>query len=119
MGRSLFCRKKKIRFVSWNQPFTEVGSEVVTDNVISEEDLAKTIDALDYAAARRGLYLTVHALNRAREVLRWESAGDREKALSANRGVENESNEQDTVLSMSISPPLTTGTEPSGADKLL
>jgi hypothetical protein len=36
---------------------------------------------LEYAAARRGLFLTVHALNKAKEVLNWELLGDRETAL--------------------------------------
>jgi hypothetical protein len=37
---------------------------------------------LKYAAARRGFYLTVHALKKAEEVLKWESAGERDKALA-------------------------------------
>ncbi len=53
-----------------------------------EDDLAKTIAALEYAAARRGLYLTTHALKRAKDVLRWELAGDREKALRAQKGTD-------------------------------
>jgi hypothetical protein len=40
----------------------------------------------EYAAARRGLYLTVHALAKVKEVLKWELAGDREKALVAGKG---------------------------------
>jgi hypothetical protein len=37
-----------------------------------QDDLGKTIAALEYVAAKRGLYLTLHALKRAREVLEWE-----------------------------------------------
>jgi hypothetical protein len=51
-----------------------------------EADLQKDIAALEYAAARRGLYLTVHALNKVKEVLKWELAGDREKALEVQKG---------------------------------
>jgi hypothetical protein len=51
-----------------------------------EDELAKMIAAVEYAAAKRGLYLTVHALNRGREVLKWELAGDRERALQAGKG---------------------------------
>jgi hypothetical protein len=51
-----------------------------------EADLQKDLAALEYAAARRGLYLTVHALNKVKEVLKWELAGDREKALEVQKG---------------------------------
>jgi hypothetical protein len=50
-------------------------------------DIDSAIAALEFAAANRGLYLTVHALKRARDVLKWEAAGDREKALKATKGV--------------------------------
>jgi len=54
---------------------------------VSEEDeIAKALAALEYAAARRGLYLTVHALGKVKEVLKWELMGDREKALQAGKG---------------------------------
>jgi hypothetical protein len=53
-------------------------------------DIDSAIGALEFAAANRGFYLTVHALKRARDVLKWESAGDREKALEATRGVGTE-----------------------------
>ena len=49
-------------------------------------DIDKAVAALEFAAGSRGLYLTVHALKRARDVLKWESAGDREKALKATKG---------------------------------
>ncbi len=48
---------------------------------MTESDLQKALEMLEYAAARRGLFLTVHALNKVKEVLKWELAGDREKAL--------------------------------------
>ncbi len=48
-----------------------------------QDDLAKTLAALQYEAARRGLLLTAHAFNRAAQVLKWELAGDREKALDS------------------------------------
>jgi hypothetical protein len=51
-----------------------------------EDEIGKAVAALEYAAAKRGLYLTVHALKRAREVIKWEVAGDREKALRAQKG---------------------------------
>ena len=51
-----------------------------------EDDLAHTIAEIEHAAARRGLNLTVHALQRAQDVLKWELAGDREKALKADQG---------------------------------
>jgi hypothetical protein len=54
----------------------------------AEDDLTKMVSALEYAAARRGLYLTVHALNKVKEVLKWELAGDREKALEAQKGAQ-------------------------------
>jgi hypothetical protein len=95
---SLFRRNAKALVNRDNSGLWQ-GEQMVGDPAISDEDIAKTVAALEYAAAKRGLYLTVHALNRAREVLRWESAGDREKALSANRGIENETKE--TVLSLS------------------
>ena len=50
-------------------------------------DIEKAIAALEFAAGNRGLPLTVHALKRARDVLKWESAGEREKALQATKGV--------------------------------
>jgi hypothetical protein len=52
---------------------------------MSEDEVVTSLTALEYAAARRGLYLTVHALNKVREVLKWELAGDREKALEATK----------------------------------
>ncbi len=45
---------------------------------MAEGDLQKAIALLEYALARRGLYLSVHALNKVKEVLKWELAGDRE-----------------------------------------
>jgi hypothetical protein len=57
----------------------------VRGDCMTEDDLQKDIAALEYAAARRGLYLTVHALNKVKEVLKWELAGDREKALEAQK----------------------------------
>jgi hypothetical protein len=48
---------------------------------MAENDLQKALAMLEYAAARRGLFLTVHALNKAKEVLKWELLGDRESAL--------------------------------------
>jgi hypothetical protein len=53
---------------------------------VAEGDLQKAIAMLEYALARRGLYLSVHALNKVKEVLKWEMAGDREKALEATKG---------------------------------
>jgi hypothetical protein len=53
---------------------------------MAENDLQKALAMLEYAAARRGLYLTVHALNKVKHVLKWELAGDREKALQAHKG---------------------------------
>jgi hypothetical protein len=52
---------------------------------MSEDEVVTSLAALEYAAARRGLYLTVHALNKVREVLKWELAGDREKALEVTK----------------------------------
>jgi hypothetical protein len=40
-------------------------------------DIDSAIGAPEYAAANRGLSLTVHALKRARDVLKRESAGGR------------------------------------------
>ena len=51
---------------------------------MAEGDLQKAL--LEYALARRGLYLIVHALNKVKEVLKWELAGDREKALEVQEG---------------------------------
>jgi hypothetical protein len=50
------------------------------------------LEMLEYAFARRRLYLSVHALNKVKEMLKWELAGDREKALQANKAepIENE-----------------------------
>jgi hypothetical protein len=56
------------------------------DVLMSEDELQKALAMLEYAAAKRGMYLTVHALNKAKEVLKWELAGDRERALEANKG---------------------------------
>jgi hypothetical protein len=50
---------------------------------MAETDIEKALAMLEYAAARRGLFLTVHALNKVKEVLKWELVGDREKALDA------------------------------------
>ncbi len=50
------------------------------------DELAKALTALEYQAAKRGMYLTVHAIHRARDVLKWEAEGDREKALEAQKG---------------------------------
>jgi hypothetical protein len=50
---------------------------------MGEDELQKALAMLEYAAARRGMYLTVHALNKVKEVLKWELAADREKALEA------------------------------------
>jgi hypothetical protein len=50
-----------------------------------DDELQKALAMLEYAAARRGMYLTVHALNKVKEVLKWELAGDREKALEAQK----------------------------------
>jgi hypothetical protein len=52
---------------------------------MAETDIEKALAMLEYAAARRGLYLTVHALNKVKEVLKWELVGDREKALEVTR----------------------------------
>jgi hypothetical protein len=49
---------------------------------------------LEYAAAKRGLFLTVHALNKVIEVLKWELVGDRKKALEAIRGEPGENDEK-------------------------
>jgi hypothetical protein len=62
---------------------------------MAEGDLQKAIamlEMLEYAFARRRLYLSVHALNKVKEMLKWELAGDREKALQANKAepIENE-----------------------------
>jgi hypothetical protein len=59
----------------------------------AEDALQKAMAMLEYALARRGLYLTVHALNKVKEVLKWELAGDREKALRANKGEDVDKNE--------------------------
>jgi hypothetical protein len=48
---------------------------------MAETDIEKALAMLEYAAARRGLFLTVHALNKVKEVLKWELLGDRESAL--------------------------------------
>ncbi len=56
----------------------------------TEDALQKAIAMLVYAAARRGLYLTVHALTKAEEVLKWELAGERDKALAKLKGGEPE-----------------------------
>jgi len=50
------------------------------------DEIAKNLSALEYQAAKRGMYLTVHAINRAKDVLKWESDGDREKALAIELG---------------------------------
>jgi hypothetical protein len=50
------------------------------------DEIAKNLSALEYQAAKRGMYLTVHAINRAKDVLKWESDGDREKALEVELG---------------------------------
>jgi hypothetical protein len=50
------------------------------------DEIAKALAALEYQAAKRGMYLTVHAIHRAKDVLKWESEGDREKALEAEKG---------------------------------
>jgi hypothetical protein len=52
---------------------------------MAENDLQKALAMLEYAAARRGMFLTVHALNKVKEVLKWELVGDREKALELTR----------------------------------
>ena len=52
---------------------------------MAENDFQKALAMLEYAAARRGLYLTVHALNKVKEVLKWELAGDRERALEVQK----------------------------------
>ncbi len=53
---------------------------------MAEDDLQKALAMLEYAAARGRLYLTGQALNRAKDVRKWELAGDREKALQADKG---------------------------------
>ncbi len=50
---------------------------------MGEDDLQKSLAMIEYSAARRGLLLTVHALNKVKKVLKWELARDREKALAA------------------------------------
>ncbi len=70
-------------------PQSEIGGvspDQRRDVLMGEDDLQKSLAMIEYAAARRGLYLTVHALNKVKEVLKWELAGDREKALQANKG---------------------------------
>jgi hypothetical protein len=47
----------------------------------------QAIAALEFAAGNRGLQLTVQALKRARDVLKCESAGEREKAVQATKGI--------------------------------
>jgi bifunctional non-homologous end joining protein LigD len=49
--------------------------------LMAETDIEKALAMLEYAAARRGLFLTVHALNKAKEVLKWELLGDRAMAV--------------------------------------
>jgi len=53
---------------------------------LTTDEIAKNLSALEYQAAKRGMYLTVHAINRAKDVLKWESDGDREKALEIELG---------------------------------
>jgi hypothetical protein len=53
---------------------------------LTMDEIAKNLSALEYQAAKRGMYLTVHAINRAKDVLKWESDGDREKALEVELG---------------------------------
>ncbi len=48
----------------------------------AEDALSKAMAMLEYGAARRGLYLTVHALKKAEQVMKWELAGERDKALA-------------------------------------
>lgn len=50
------------------------------------DEIAKDLGSLEYQAAKRGMYLTVHAIHRAKRVLKWESEGNREKALQADSG---------------------------------
>ncbi len=50
---------------------------------LTVDEIVKDLTMLEYQAARRGMYLTVHAIHRAKQVLTWESKGDREKALQA------------------------------------
>lgn len=56
------------------------------DGRMTAEEIAKNLDALEYQAAKRGMYLTVHAIHRAKDVLKWESDGNREKALEVEMG---------------------------------
>jgi hypothetical protein len=51
----------------------------------AEDALERVFAMLEHEAARRGLHLTLHALKEAQEVLKLELAGDREKALEANK----------------------------------
>jgi hypothetical protein len=66
-------------------------------NVLMREgDLQRAIAMLEYALARRGL--AVHALNKVKEVRKWELAGDREKALEANKGEPGEKEAKNRTL---------------------
>jgi hypothetical protein len=49
----------------------------------AEDALERAMAMREYAAARRGLYLTVHALKKAEEVLKWELAAERDKAVAS------------------------------------
>jgi hypothetical protein len=52
-----------------------------------EDDLQKSDNnSREYGLARRGLYLTVHVLNKVKEVLKWELTKDRERAHEAAMG---------------------------------
>jgi hypothetical protein len=52
----------------------------------SQDEIAKALTTLEHQAAKRGMYLTVYAIKRAKDVLKWESEGNREKALEAHKG---------------------------------
>jgi hypothetical protein len=50
-------------------------------------EIDEAIAALEFAAADRGLYLTVLAMKRTRDMLKWESAEHRKKSLEAPKRV--------------------------------
>jgi hypothetical protein len=62
----------------------------MTEEAKAEDVLQRAMSMLEYAAARRGVHLTVHALKKVEEVLKWELAGERDKALAEPKKLASE-----------------------------
>lgn len=71
-----------------------VHAEVKTQTRRAHDDLVLAIEDAEQRAHKLGLHVTGHALNRAKNALGWEVAGDVEQAGRAARGERREKRTQ-------------------------